>query len=114
MALDTDRMIAAGTELTFSLLWSLQNACISKKLPPLLVSTGSEARALRLSLNRNQQVFWDGIGVRQSHGSRCEHLGLLKNWTAVLLHLTYGSVINPPPRYLTAGKGGIAKPWRPA
>lgn len=23
-------------------------------------------------------------------------------------------VINHPPVYLTAGKGGIAKPWRPA
>lgn len=57
----------------------------------LIVTTGEEAKMLRLKLNMNQTQFWGKLGVTQSGGSRYESERNVPRPVQILLNLAYGT-----------------------
>lgn len=57
----------------------------------LSITTGEEAKMLRLKLNMNQTQFWGKLGVTQSGGSRYESERNVPRPVQILLNLAYGT-----------------------
>lgn len=57
----------------------------------LSITTGEEAKMLRLKLKMNQTQFWGKLGVTQSGGSRYESDRNVPRPVQILLNLAYGT-----------------------
>jgi len=57
----------------------------------LSITTGEEAKMLRLKLKMNQTQFWGKLGVTQSGGSRYESERNIPRPVQILLNLAYGT-----------------------
>ena len=57
----------------------------------LSITTGEEAKMLRLKLKMNQTQFWGKLGVTQSGGSRYESERNVPRPVQILLNLAYGT-----------------------